>query len=164
MQGAAYEMSYKCNFRFSVWAFGGAGIIAGIALAVIVAASYSASGNARFCASCHSMEHVNARLLLSNHKQFACIECHMPNASLPRQAAYKAQAGLNDLVHETVRIYPAAIQISEKGKVILRGNCLRCHYSTIENTMMAKDNGDCLKCHRFLVHGRGLQKGGMKVE
>ena len=74
----------------------GAGAV-GMALAVFIAVSYSASGNARFCASCHSMEHVSARLLLSNHKQFACIECHLPNASLPRQVAYKAQAGLNDL-------------------------------------------------------------------
>jgi cytochrome c nitrite reductase small subunit len=156
-------MSHRRNFRFSLGAMLGAGA-AGMTLALFIAIGYSASGNARFCASCHSMEHVNTRLLLSNHKQFACVECHLPDASLPRQATYKAQAGLNDLVRETLRIYPAAIHISEKGKEILRGNCVRCHYSTIENSRLAEGNGDCLKCHRFLVHGRGLDKGGIKVE
>jgi len=110
------------------------------------------------------MDQVRNRWQQSNHKQFACIECHLPAANIAVQVSYKVQAGLNDLFHETLRDYPAAILISAKGKDILRGNCLRCHQATIENTAMVKGEADCLKCHRYLVHGRGLDKGGMRVE
>lgn len=157
-------MSDPRNFRFSAPMLLGSGILLGVVLAALLSGAYSASGDARFCAACHSMEHVQSRLLLTNHKQFACIECHLPAAGLAVQMTYKARAGLNDLFHETLRTYPAAIRISLSGREILRGNCLRCHASTIENTPMAGGKGDCMKCHRFLVHGRGLDKGGMRVE
>lgn len=142
----------------------GLGIIVGVLLSVIVSVKYHASGDARFCAACHSMDLAHNHWRLSNHKQFACIECHLPNANIVAKIAYKAKAGLNDLIHETLRDYPAAISLSGQGQRIVRGNCLRCHYSTIENTPMGQQGGDCLKCHRFLVHGQGLDKGGIKVE
>lgn len=141
-----------------------AGIIIGVFIAAFTAIGYHGAGSPRFCIGCHSMEHVGNRWQQSNHKQFACIECHLPNDNLIVQVTYKARAGLNDLFHETFRSYPAAILISMEGKGIARGNCLRCHYSTIENTPMTRQGGDCLKCHRNLVHGRGLEKGGMNVE
>ncbi|MCX5805507.1 MAG: NapC/NirT family cytochrome c [Proteobacteria bacterium] len=139
-------------------------IIIGILIAVFMAIGYHGAGSPRFCVTCHSMEHVGNRWQQSYHKQFACIECHLPNSNFIVQATYKARAGLNDLFHETLRTYPAAILISSEGKGIAQGNCLRCHYSTIENTPMARQGGECLKCHHNLVHGRGLEKGGMKVE
>jgi len=71
-----------------------------------------------------------------------------------------AKAGLNDLYHETLKIYPAAIAISAEGREIANGNCLRCHFSTVQNTPMGAGGADCLKCHRFTVHQRGLEKGG----
>lgn len=136
----------------------------GVLIAAFAAAGYHAAGSARFCISCHSMAHGGQEWQKSHHKQFACIECHLPDDHIIVQATYKARAGLNDLFHETVRSYPAAIKISTEGKIIARGNCVRCHYSTIENTPMANRGGDCLHCHRFLVHGRGLDKGGINVE
>ncbi|MFA5182533.1 MAG: NapC/NirT family cytochrome c [Syntrophales bacterium] len=157
-------MRYSNKFRFPAMVVLGAGIIIGVVLTALMAGGYHTSGNPRFCAACHSMDHVKNRWQQSNHKQFACIECHLPAANIGVQVTYKVQAGLNDLYHETLRDYPAAINISTKGREILRGNCLRCHHSTIENTLMVNGGGDCLKCHRHLVHGRGLDKGGMTVE
>lgn len=141
-----------------------AGVIIGIIIAALAVIGYHSSGNPKFCTACHSMEQVGTYWQQSNHKQFACIDCHLPDTHLLAQVAYKTRAGLNDLYHETLRSYPAAIMISAEGKRIARGNCLRCHYSTIENTPMAGQGGDCLKCHRHLVHGRGPGKGGIRVE
>lgn len=142
----------------------GAGIIAGALLALFVVLQYHASGNPAFCASCHSMEGVHSHWKLSRHKQFACIECHLPDTYIIGKVAYKTKAGLNDLFHETLRDYPEVIPLSAEAKTIVMGNCLRCHYSTIENTPMGMQGGDCLNCHRFLVHGLGPDKGGIKVE
>ncbi len=157
-------MKPKNNRHIHRWRLLAFGAVLGILLATIIASGYRISGSPSFCSACHSMEHVAQHWQQSNHKQFACIECHMPDSNLIAQAAYKTRAGLNDLFHETFQTYPAAIQLSGEGRAIARGNCLRCHYSTIENTPMARQGGDCLKCHRNLVHGRGLEKGGMKIE
>ena len=83
-----------------------------------------------------------------------------PIPTLSVRVAYKTKAGLNDLYHETLKIYPAAIAISAEGREIANGNCLRCHFSTVQNTPMGAGGADCLKCHRFSVHQRGLEKGG----
>ncbi len=73
----------------------------------------------------------------SNHKQFACIECHLPDSNIAIKVAYKTKAGLNDLYHETLRSYPASIRYLAEARGIAEGNCLRCHYSTVGNTFMA---------------------------
>ena len=140
------------------------GTIAGIILAAIIAASYHGAGTSGFCLSCHSMKEPGKQWQASLHKQFSCIECHLPDSHIVAQVSYKARAGLNDLYHETLRSYPATISVSQEGRMIVEDNCRRCHYSTIENTPMAKRGGNCLKCHRYLVHGQGPEKGGIKVE
>lgn len=141
-----------------------AGALCGIIIAVVIASVYTASGSPRFCGSCHSMEHVYNRWRISPHKQFSCTDCHLPAARLPEKLAYKSRAGSHDLVYETMRIYPAAILLSDEGRKIVNGNCVRCHSSTIEKTRMADMSVDCTRCHRYLVHGRGLEKGGISVE
>jgi cytochrome c nitrite reductase small subunit len=140
----------------------GAGV--GALLALFIVLQYHASGNPAFCASCHSMENVHNQWKISNHKQFACVECHLPDENIFAKVAYKTRAGLNDLFHETLRDYPDKMSLSGRGQMIVRGNCLRCHHSTVENTPMGSQGGDCIKCHRFLVHGQGSSKGGIKVE
>ena len=137
-----------------------AGAVAGLLLTAVAAAGYHASGHPLLCGACHSMAHVADRWRESTHKQFACIECHLPDTHLAGQFVYKARAGLNDLYHETLRTYPAAISLSEEGKRIANGNCRRCHVSTVQNTAMDAGGADCLRCHRFAVHRRGLAEGG----
>jgi cytochrome c nitrite reductase small subunit len=141
-----------------------AGLLVGILVAAFAALGYHGSGSASFCMSCHSMKEVGTLWQQSNHKQFACIDCHLPDDRFIAQISYKARAGLNDLYHETLRNYPAAIVISAEARSIARGNCLRCHYTTIEKTPMAEGGGDCLKCHHRLVHGRGPARGGIHVQ
>lgn len=148
----------------SVMKFLAAGVITGILIVLISIGGYHAAGSPAFCASCHSMNDVASQWRKSQHKQFACIECHLPDSNLAVQVTYKAKAGLNDLYHETLKTYPASISISSEAKMIAEGNCLRCHFSTVENTPMARAGGSCLKCHRGLVHGSGKQTGGISVE
>ncbi len=151
-------------FYSDTWRLVGLGVIAGMVLMVALTETYHLAGSSRFCASCHSMEYVYSKWQISKHKQFSCIECHMPDAHIIAKLAYKARAGINDLVHEVSRDYPATIRLSYRGKNIMNGNCLRCHYSTIQNTPMAKGGQNCLKCHHNLVHGQGLVKGGLQFE
>jgi cytochrome c nitrite reductase small subunit len=157
-------MNWKNLFNTDKRALFGTGTLCGIIIAVVTASVYTASGSSYLCGSCHSMEHAYKRWQVSPHKQFSCPDCHLPATHLPGKLAYKSHAGSHDLVYETMRIYPAAILLSTEGREITNGNCVRCHSSTIEKTRMAETPVDCTKCHRFLVHGRGLEKGGISVE
>jgi cytochrome c nitrite reductase small subunit len=141
-----------------------AGAIIGIFIAIIIAASYHAAGSPAFCMACHSMKNTGRQWRQSFHKQFACIECHLPDSNIAVKVAYKTKAGLNDLYHETLRTYPASIRLSAEARWIAEGNCLRCHFSTVGNTFMAGEDGNCLKCHHRLVHGPAEETGGIKVE
>lgn len=140
------------------------GILAGAVLMAAAVLAYHQSGDARFCGSCHSMKTVYARWSASHHQQFTCTECHLPDTHIAGKVAYKTRAGLNDLVHETARSYGAGIGLSAEGRRIINENCHRCHASTIGQTLMSQGDGNCLNCHRYLVHGRGQDEGGIKVE
>ena len=140
------------------------GVLLGVVFLLLTAVIYQASGSSKFCAACHSMKLVYNRWQTTNHKQFACIECHLPDTNIIGKVAYKTRVGIRDLAYETSRTYPTTMLISANSGEILISNCIRCHYSTIQNTPMAQGGGDCLKCHRYLGHGRGLEEGGIKVE
>jgi cytochrome c nitrite reductase small subunit len=140
------------------------GLLIGILIAAAAVLGYQESGDARFCGSCHSMKTVYGKWQASNHRQFTCTECHLPDTHIVGKVAYKTQAGLNDLVHETIRDYPASVGLSDAGRAIVKKNCVRCHAATIAETKMTRDGADCLKCHRYLAHGRGLDEGGIQVE
>jgi cytochrome c nitrite reductase small subunit len=141
-----------------------AGAFLGVLITLLSIGAYHAAGSPVFCMSCHSMKEVGAHWRQSRHKQFACIDCHLPDSNIAVQVAYKTKAGLNDLYHETLRTYPASIKISAEARGIAESNCLRCHFSTVGNTFMAGQGSNCLKCHRRLVHGTGMETGGIKLE
>jgi len=140
------------------------GIFIGLVTMIVAVGAYHQSGDSRFCGSCHSMKPVHQQWSLSNHHQFTCTECHLPVTHIAGKLTYKARAGINDLIHETARDYPAGIGFSAQGRQIVNGNCLRCHMSTVANTPMTEGGADCVKCHRYLVHGRSQDNGGIKVE
>jgi len=142
-------------FKSSVSKLVISGIVIGIVVSAAAVLAYHRSGDARFCSSCHSMKPVHNGWLSSNHHQFTCTECHLPDTHIADKVSYKTRAGFNDLIHETARDYPAVIALSVESRAIANGNCVRCHASTIAATPMAQGNADCLKCHRYLVHGRG---------
>ncbi len=140
------------------------GVFVGVLFFAFTLGSYRASGDARFCGSCHSMKTTYSQWGSSQHRQFNCTECHLPARGLAAQVAYKTRAGLNDLIRETARDYPVAIVLSREGRRIINENCVRCHSSTVAETKMAGEEANCLACHRYLVHGRGRQEGGIRVE
>ncbi len=140
------------------------GIAIGLVLAAVSAGGYHLAGTPQFCAACHSMAQVHAGWQQSNHKQFACIECHLPDSNLVHQVGYKAAVGMRDLYYETLRSYPDAIKLTDGGRKIVNENCLRCHYSAVEKTNMASGGANCIQCHRNLVHGTSLAKGGISIE
>ncbi len=137
------------NLRY---AFLIAGIVGALCAAVLIE-GYHASGNPRVCITCHSMDGVGSTWQISNHKQFACVECHMPVSGTALRVSYKVRAGMHDLYHEFIRDYPASLSISAGGRTIVNGNCLRCHRSTVERlTVFAGERIACTRCHRHTVH------------
>ncbi|MDY0186947.1 MAG: NapC/NirT family cytochrome c [Syntrophus sp. (in: bacteria)] len=139
-----------------------AGILTGLLLTGLMAGAYHYAGTSEFCASCHSMGNVHNQWQRSLHSSFACIECHMPAANALTRFAYKVKAGLSDVYHESLRDYPAAITLSEQGRNIADGNCLRCHRAAVGNSFMVENlQGSCTSCHRRLVHGQKLPERGL---
>ena len=79
-----------------------AGLILGIGIALFTIAGYHTAGSPVFCMACHSMKDTGKHWQQSLHKQFACIECHLPDSNIIVQVVYKTKAGL-DKARELVR-------------------------------------------------------------
>jgi cytochrome c nitrite reductase small subunit len=139
-------------------------LAAGVVIGFIFVYGYELAGDSRFCGACHSMEARSKEWSASHHKQFACVECHMPASNVLSRLSYKAVAGTRDLFHETIRDYGVQGRLSARSVAIADSNCLRCHRSTVEETSLVRGSQSCLKCHNGLVHGRNRQKGGITIE
>lgn len=146
-------------FRFMLL---GAGAV--LVTLVLAVSGYTMAESPQFCGSCHSMNLSYRTWQASNHKQFICTECHLPNRQLTKKLLAKTQNGLRDIYHETLRDYPAALYLAPAGRAVLVDNCQRCHQSVIENTAMAAGGQDCTQCHRTVVHGRNRSEGGVRLE
>ena len=144
-------------------------VFVGLVIAIVgmlaISGGYVYAESPQFCGTCHAMDTAYTTWQHSNHKQMSCTECHLPNKNLAVKLVAKAQTGITDVYHETIRDYPAKIMVSPQGKAYIADNCLRCHQSTVETTGMGAGGQDCTKCHRGLVHERGsVSKGGIKYE
>ena len=146
------------------WKFFLTGIVTGVCLLLIMGAGYQWAGMPGFCGACHSMELVHRTWGASTHKQFDCIECHLPHRGFAESFSYKAQAGLRDVADEFERNYSVVTPVTPEAHKILQDNCLRCHSSTVGATRMNRGETQCIKCHRELVHGRGEPKGVQRSE
>lgn len=137
-----------------------------LVIAVIMSASLAYVDQPQFCGSCHSMKEVYATFATSNHKQFTCGDCHLPQQNIAVKLSAKTRSGMSHVYHETLKDYPEPLNVSAEGKLILADNCRRCHSSTIANTRMVTSAVSCTDCHRGLVHeeinfGKNLGKGGL---
>ena len=146
------------------YGFAGAAIM--LVFAVMMSASLAYVDQPQFCGSCHSMREVYATFAASNHKQFTCGDCHLPQQNIAVKLSAKTRSGISHVYHETLKDYPEPLVVSAEGKRILADNCRRCHSSTIQNTTMASSGKNCTDCHRSLVHeeinfGHKLGKGGL---
>ncbi|MCL1790978.1 MAG: NapC/NirT family cytochrome c [Peptococcaceae bacterium] len=131
-----------------------------VCLVVVIAggAAYAQMEKPEFCGSCHAMSENYGTWSDSSHASVTCSECHLPNNNIAAKLVAKAQTGMVDVWHQTMRDYDLNIEMTDKGKTTLRNNCIRCHEPTIKNTSMidiGKDGDDryCVSCHRNLVHG-----------
>ncbi len=135
-----------------------AGLITGIVVCVLLAGFYNLTGNSRFCGGCHSMQAISVAWQASTHKQFACVECHLPDTHVIGRVAYKLAVGARDITDETLGTYARPITISYSGAGTVNQNCLRCHFSVMEKTALSGAESNCVNCHRFLVHGQFLKR------
>lgn len=154
------KSDFDAVIRKHVWRLVGMGSAFGAIVMIVIFGAYHFAGRSTFCGSCHSMENNYFTWKTSKHKQFACIECHLPTGNMAHTVLYKAYAGARDVAGETTRSYPFTIKLTNSARAIANSNCSRCHFSTVEATFMARGNADCMKCHKFLVHGRPAPNGG----
>ncbi len=140
------------------------GVAGALIAGSIAGAGLAYADNASFCGSCHSMRYEYSTWAGSQHKQFTCGDCHLPQDSLARKLYVKTESGVRDVYHETLRDYPENIRMRPETKGITDNNCLRCHAATVENTFMAGGGESCIKCHRGIVHGRFAVKEGVPLD
>ena len=140
------------------------GIVAAVAGMGIFGAGFAYADKPSFCGSCHSMQHVYVTWQASNHKQFTCGDCHLPQDNIFAKLYTKGENGMRHTYHEVLRDYPDHIAFTQTARVIANKNCLRCHASTVEDTFMSAGGADCTKCHRTVPHRQILPAGGIKIE
>lgn len=142
----------------------GIGFIAASLAYLIAGAGLAYADKPSFCGSCHSMEWVYNTWAGSNHKQFTCGDCHLPQEALVAKLYVKAENGIRHTYHEVLRDYPEAIKLRGDAVGIVNKNCLRCHASTVGNTPLSVGGQSCIKCHRGIVHGQNMPRGGVPFE
>jgi cytochrome c nitrite reductase small subunit len=111
---------------------------------------YARSGTPEFCASCHVMESEYENWFHNaGHRRLKCIECHLPNDTKVRHVFSKGLEGMWDsYVFYSGRV-PETIRLSERGKKLLRENCVRCHGELVSRI---NEDRDCWACRRRLSH------------
>lgn len=106
----------------------------------------------QFCIKCHSMQEQYDAWKHSVHKNFKCIDCHLPNDNLANHYLWKAIDGTKDLVSQTFGFKEWwKIHISNHGRKILQLNCIRCHEGLV---MHINKNRNCIDCHKNISHKR----------
>lgn len=111
---------------------------------------YARSESPEFCASCHVMQAEYENWFhTAGHRRLKCIDCHLPNDSLPRHLAWKGIEGMWDsYVFHSGRV-PETIKLSDQGAKFLVENCRRCHGELVS---MIHEDRNCWQCHRRLSH------------
>lgn len=136
------------------WKVFGLLIVAGAAVGGFVGFGppglYARSGTPEFCMQCHVMESQYENWFHNaGHRRQKCIDCHLPNDTMARHAAFKGMTGMWDaFVFYSGRV-PDTIQITNRGAAIVQENCKRCHEQTVS---MIKEDRNCWSCHRRLSH------------
>ena len=142
------------------------GILTGLGLLVFRvsnAVSYL-SDDPHACMNCHVMTPQFATWQRSSHARVAtCNDCHVPHDNFFRTYYFKASDGLRHATMFTFRLEPQVIRIHEAGINVVQENCIRCHFSLINQTEIVTVSGDtarhgadklCWDCHREVPHGR----------
>ena len=123
---------------------GGMVVLAGIAVAT------TATDQAMFCGSCHSMDEAALTHRLSVHAELACNECHAPH-NLLAKLPFKAKEGTRDIIATVSSSVPDLIHAGDETMQVIQENCRRCHDATV-NTVNMTAKPFCTDCHRHVPH------------
>jgi len=105
----------------------------------------------QFCGSCHVMEEEYLALMRGGlHNSLRCTDCHLPHDTFVSFYFWKGLDGTKDVVFFYSGKVPETIYISEKGKGVVKQNCIRCHESTV--SLITLSDRTCWDCHRSLSH------------
>jgi cytochrome c nitrite reductase small subunit len=115
----------------------------------------------RACVNCHIMRPQYDAWQKSSHHQVAvCIDCHLPEAFIPKYLA-KAENGWRHGEKFTTQQFVEPIVVQAKGREILQANCLRCH-GELAHQMSTGSSPEqqlpCTHCHSGVGHG---EKAGL---
>lgn len=125
------------------------------------------------CVNCHIMQpQYDAWQKSSHHAVAVCVDCHLPEAFVPKYLA-KAENGWRHGKLFTTRGFDEPIRLHPTGERILQDNCVRCHSGLVSMThgsaieRRAADphgglGGDlpCVHCHATAGHGERAGLGG----
>ena len=129
-------------------------LIAGVVLTVGVAIAMTATDQAMFCGSCHSMDAAELTHSRSVHAALACNDCHAPH-NLLAKIPFKAKEGTRDVVATLTSSVPDLIHPGEETRQVIQGNCRRCHSATTTGVVM-QSKAYCTDCHRHVPHSSKL--------
>lgn len=109
-----------------------------------------ATDNGEFCGVCHSMTPSVWTHQQSIHSEQTCNDCHTPH-NIVRKLPYKAKVGIHDILVTVTNSVPDTIHASDEMKMVIKENCIRCHYSTVQKVDMDVKNY-CTDCHKAVPH------------
>jgi cytochrome c nitrite reductase small subunit len=121
------------------------------------------STNPKACVNCHIMQpQYDAWQKSSHHGVAVCIDCHLPQAFVPKYLA-KAENGWRHGEKFTTQAFVEPIVVQAKGREILQENCLRCHGDIahlIAGGVASEAPLSCTHCHSGAGHGEKAGLGG----
>lgn len=124
--------------------------IAGIVVTVGAALAMTATDQAMFCGSCHSMAEAALTHKQSVHAELACNECHAPH-NLVAKIPFKTKEGARDILATATSTIPDLIHPGGETREVTQANCQRCHSSTT-STVVMQSKQFCTDCHRHVPH------------
>ncbi len=125
-------------------------MVFGVALTVGAAIGMTATDQAVFCGSCHSMDEAALTHKLSAHAALACNECHAPH-NLLAKIPFKAKEATRDVLATLTSSIPELIHPGEETRNVVQANCQRCHSATTAGVAM-QSKAYCTDCHRHVPH------------
>jgi cytochrome c nitrite reductase small subunit len=116
------------------------------------------------CVNCHIMQPQFDAWLHSSHRTAAvCVDCHLPEALIPKYAT-KAENGWRHGKLFTTQAFAEPIRVQEAGLAVLQENCVRCHDALVHELSPTasgeKDGVKCVHCHAGVGHGDRTGLGG----
>ena len=113
---------------------------------------YAYLGNdPKSCVNCHVMQDAYDSWQKSSHHAVAvCVDCHLPNDNIMEHLVWKGIDGGWDFFAFHTGLYSEPIRITEHGRKVVQGNCVRCHGHMVSR--ISTEGLECSKCHRSVNH------------